>query len=610
MFESNISIIVELCISFILCLLILLYYSRKKMNVIIFIISLLCWTLNLFLIILIPYDVYFTQTSNNDIQEEMESFLKTGYRISYWSLFIFSWFIIPVMKEYELSGEFTVLEKLKISLKTNIKFFATLGVIGFFGFIYCLIRFGANSTLLVFQNFSLVFGHLFFFFLLSYGLIKYPKTLFLKFKIQLQITYLEWKANNFIGKLSTVKDNLINYYSKLKKTRDFYKDKKFDEELKESDDDNTNLDNDNNEKIKLEENLLNKNNKNSDNKEIKKDKNKKKIKKEKKIEYYLKDMEQEFSEFYQSANIYGIDTKKENFEFEDKIPLKDYDELIAQNKKIYKEQNESLRLHSRLRNCYMRWAKLNTAIFLSKDNAKNNNNIEKINNNRDDNIIIIKEDININLEENKNTDDKDSAVVVEKVKDKFIPLDDFPQYKIFYYSKFKKYLYLVFLILSIIASVITILGELFVVAGFNFIHIYDNVHNIVALHFLILIPLIYLISMSNYTLFKIKLSSYLFMYGPRQTDSVSLITFTSYLSRIYFAICINHIQAINTFSDRKFRTIFETEFGFEPDIKDKNFVLGFCRYSPIILFVFIILFYFNIFGKIGKDKKVFTKTKK
>ena len=51
------------------------------------------------------------------------------------------------------------------------------------------------------------------------------------------------------------------------------------------------------------------------------------------------------------------------------------------------------------------------------------------------------------------------------------------------------------------------------------------------------------------------------MYGPRQTDSVSLITFSSYLSRLYFAICLNFMQAINQFSKYQYRTNFEYFFG-------------------------------------------------
>ena len=85
------------------------------------------------------------------------------------------------MKSYETSGAFSILEKLKISLKSNIKFYIILGIICLFGIIYCLIAYGHNMTFLLVKNFSLIFGIIFFFFLLSYGLIKYPKTLYSKY---------------------------------------------------------------------------------------------------------------------------------------------------------------------------------------------------------------------------------------------------------------------------------------------------------------------------------------------------------------------------------------------------------------------------------------------
>ena len=102
--------------------------------------------------------------------------------------------------------------------------------------------------------------------------------------------------------------------------------------------------------------------------------------------------------------------------------------------------------------------------------------------------------------------------------------------------------------------------------------------------------------MSNYTLFKIKFSSYiyLFMYGPRQTDSISLITFTSYLSRIYFAICLNYMQCVNQFSEKQYNTRFETFF----ELNNNYFLHSLCRYYPLLLLIFIVMFYFNIPGRI------------
>lgn len=46
-------------------------------------------------------------------------------------------------------------------------------------------------------------------------------------------------------------------------------------------------------------------------------------------------------------------------------PIIAYNELIDFNCKISSNQADSLRLQSRLRNCYKRWAKLNTIKYFS-----------------------------------------------------------------------------------------------------------------------------------------------------------------------------------------------------------------------------------------------------
>ena len=126
-----------------------------------------------------------------------------------------------------------------------------------------------------------------------------------------------------------------------------------------------------------------------------------------------------------------------------------------------------------------------------------------------------------------------------------------------------------------------------------------RIKNIFILHFFILIPFIYLICMSNYTLFKIKVSSYIYMYGHRQTDSVSLMIFSSYLSRTYFAICLNCLQAINQFDDENRRTKFEEFFDIRQTNTEDNYIIKLCRLSPCLLILFMFLFFFNVPGKIG-----------
>ena len=106
--------------------------------------------------------------------------------------------------------------------------------------------------------------------------------------------------------------------------------------------------------------------------------------------------------------------------------------------------------------------------------------------------------------------------------------------------------------------------------------------------------------MSNYTLFKIKISSYIYMCGHRQTDSISLLTFSSYLSRIYFAICLNLMQAINQL-DSDTISKFEVFFNIKQNKNKNNIILKLCRFSPLILILFMLLFYFNVTGKLANS---------
>ena len=543
MFESYISIIVELCICLVLSILILIYFARRKTNIIIFITSLICWFMNLFLIILIPYDLYYTQSNSKDIPEKTSKFIDLGYKISYWVLFVLSWFIIPVMKEYENSGEFTMVKKLKASIISNIKFFLILGIIGLFGILFCAIKYGVRWTFLFVKNFSLIFGLVFFFFLLSYGLVKLPKTLYLKFKYDRHIKYLEWRIVDLKKKLSKISNDLITDFSRIKATI---------------------------EKIDNEEEIIDLEG----------------------VENYLDEMKQKLSVFQEDAIKYGINLKRQKFEKQPHISR--VNELININSKINSNQSDSLRLQCRLANSYNRWARLNTIANLSQLNKKGGND-KKI----EDEINKLKPEKIVDESEKDKDENKEELIEENALEEKrFIPLENFGGCKLIFYGTIKKYYYIVLLILSILAGLAIIGCELCIVCGFTFITVFKKMESIVTIHLAMLIPLIYLIAMSNYTLFKIKLSSILYMYGPRQTDSVSLITFSSYLSRLYFAICLNFIQAINQFSKYQYRTKFEVFFGLD----SYNFILYICRFLPIVLFVlivlFIVLFIFNVPGKI------------
>lgn len=565
MLDSHYYIIIELGICALITLGLLLYYVRKNVNILVFFTAYIAWLFNFALIVFLPFDIYYTQiATDSDIKmsEMTRKMIEYGYTITYWTLFIFSWIFIPLMQCYESSGEFTKLAKLKSSLKENIIYYSILALISIAILIFAIIKTGFEYTLELAKDCSLIIGILFFFFLLSYSLVKYPKTLYQKLNYINQIKYHEWRANQFFEKLDEIKFDLINRFLRLRITIQNLKD----EENNKKESINTSI-------------ITEKSNKSKDSSSLSMELSL--SDKTKQLTGYLEFMENKYNDFSENCSKYGIALSKEKVDGQKLITeLKD---LIELNRKINKKLNDNLRMQCRLRNCYKRWAILNTLLFFNKITDKNEDEKkDTIKENNNDEKIIVKSEKQLSLKE-----------------EGFIPLEDFSNCYIFYYTKIRKIFLFFLLILSIIAGLITIICEILMLFKFDLIfRILGKINNIIILHFVILIPLIYLIWMSNYTLFKIKISSYIYMYGHRQTDSVSLMIFSSYLSRIYFAICLNCLQAINQFTkDNKSK--FEEFFDISQTEGEDNLIIKLCRLSPCVLIFFMILFFFNVPGKIG-----------
>ena len=573
MVESWPSIIIELAICFFIVLGLLLYYARKDTNKFAFLIALISWFFNFAIVIFLPYDIYYTQNGSEDeMPSTTEKMIEYGYKVTFWGTTLLSWLILPFFEEYEKSGEFTVLEKMKSVIKDSLIYYSILGGILALIFIISLAKYGLDYTIVIAKVLSLMFGMLVYFFYLSYSLIKYPKTLYDKINYEKQIKYQEWRVNQFTEKLRDIQISLIGQFNSLKATF---------ENLKELEDKNI--------REKSRESINN--NISSDIKNENKNEKPKSNKKERKVKDYSYFIKKKYDDFSNISEQFGIDLSKEDCS--DKKPIKKMKNLINTNKKINKRINDNLKMQCRIRNTYNHWVLINSIFFLTKQDIKNKEKIEKI----DDNII--------NEEEEENKDEK---LIVNKKKpslsleeEGFIPLENISKMKIFYYLKIKKYLLYVIFGLNIIAAVITLFFEILLLFKIDFLYkILKEIHNIIGLHFALLIPLIYLISMSNYGLFKIKISSYIYMYGHRQTDSVSLMKFSSYIGIIYSAICLNMVQAINQLNNET-SSKYEVFFNKKQDKEETNVALKICRFSPCFLIIFILLFYYNIPGKLANS---------
>ena len=103
----------ESIICLILTILLYFYYVRKGTNIIVSIVSILTWFLTFVLIVLLPYDITFSMQNDSKKETKETTIIKYIYAFDYWTIYILSWFVIPVIQSYEKSGYFNQKDKLK-----------------------------------------------------------------------------------------------------------------------------------------------------------------------------------------------------------------------------------------------------------------------------------------------------------------------------------------------------------------------------------------------------------------------------------------------------------------------------------------------------------------
>lgn len=131
------------------------------------------WFCSLSIIVIVPADIW---TTINHIESGGISFF---WGWSYWSTFLLTWTVVPLIQGFEDAGDFTVTERLKTSVHVNLVFYLILGAIGLIGLVLLImIHNNWSGSLLGFamacsNTFGLVTGA----FLLGFGLSEIPKGL-------------------------------------------------------------------------------------------------------------------------------------------------------------------------------------------------------------------------------------------------------------------------------------------------------------------------------------------------------------------------------------------------------------------------------------------------
>ena len=176
----------------------LIYYLRKKTNPLVFIITLIMWFLNAYMILILPYDIYLSNYESQDTKVEkiegLKNIIRILYTIIYWSILIISWILIPLLSKYEQCGYFTKREKIIYSIKSNLLYYGVVLLIGFVLFIWAYFKLSEETNEFFKKNcfnVSYLFGFFFLVLLLGYSIPKLPKNIYNKIFYKKQIKNLE-----------------------------------------------------------------------------------------------------------------------------------------------------------------------------------------------------------------------------------------------------------------------------------------------------------------------------------------------------------------------------------------------------------------------------------
>ena len=542
-------ILIEAILSFILALIILFFYVRKGTNPLVILLTLFTWFLNFFMVILLPYDICLTnklKTNPNltDSEQTTSLIIKICYNVIYWLIFFISWVFLPLLNKYESSGEFTKWDKFIYSIRSNLILYGAMLITCIILFIWAYVKLKEDQLSFFIKNifnFNYIIGLSIVLLLLSYSLIKLPINIYEKINYEKTIQYYEYTAKNINDKLTVVKLELEENAYLLLST---IEDSKMLQELKEDD--------------FLNENKINKktSNKNS-------------------VFKYDKYMKEKFDYLYKNSKVFDLEIKRNSFG-SNKEPIRDIKKLAELNKKIKNAEWNDLRLQCQIKSLYSNWCLLKTIIIVGKKRKYlTNSKYTEIGNDK--------------IDQNRN----------EKSDESFITLNNISNFKVWYFLKLRKcFIFLLTVILFIFGGIIFI-SEISIPFKFNlslFGLLIGSVTNVMILHIVLFVQIIYLFVMSMYTLFKLKISGFYGMYNHRQTDAVSLMFFSDNLCRVVFPLCLNVIMMINH-GENKNKTILENNFSINMQNKVFNY---FNNFSPLILVLCLLINGCNVFTKLGK----------
>ena len=541
--EIEYYLIIESLIYFLSIIFILFYFLRKNTNPMVFLVTLAMWFFNGFIIIILPFDIYLSNYQKNESKViNLQNKIRTLYSICYWSTSLISSLLIPLITQYENSGYFTKREKIIYSIKSNLKFYGLISLLGIVLFIWAYFKLSQETKEYFLKNcfnFSYVYGFFFLVLLLGYSIPKLPLNIYEKIFYKQTIKSLENNAKLLKKNLDDVNKDLVDTYYKLVNIEEKIKIKK---QLKEQ------------KKLESLDDII-----------------KDKETEEKKIRQYEQFLNQKINYIKKNEKLFKITIKKINFEPAEEFEMEELPDKIASlNIKLKENEWDNLRIQCQLQSTYNDWCYLKTIVIKGKKYKSS----------------LIDQQL------------RESKLKLMGLEEEFIPLKKISKIMVLYYMKIHPLILFLLAFIFFILGIIILLSELCIILPWR-ISVFSIINywitNVFKIQIFIISSIFIFYFMSVYALMNFKLTKNYRVYGPRQTDAVSILYFTSNFCKITFPLSLNILIMMNHGDNEAKKTCLENDFGI--NINNQIFVL-IAKYSPLLLFFFVVLNMFGIFTKI------------
>ncbi|XP_074333183.1 uncharacterized protein LOC141671015 [Apium graveolens] len=164
------------------------------------------WFCSISIIILVPADIWTTIIGHEN------SVISFFWSWSYWSTFLLTWLVAPLIQGYEDAGDFTMMERLKTSIHVNLIFYFIVGSIGLFGLVllFTLRKKRTGTVLGLAMGCSNTFGLVTGAFLLGFALSEIPKSIWRNADWTTRQKVLSHKIAKMAVKLDNAHQDLSN----------------------------------------------------------------------------------------------------------------------------------------------------------------------------------------------------------------------------------------------------------------------------------------------------------------------------------------------------------------------------------------------------------------